>query len=343
MIDIDAISMSISSDEDSYCFSFQAEITRPEDFNLFNPDTEVRVLFYGTAYEGIVDERKRTTVFGERKYNINGRAITCKLGSGKSNTISRDWVNILASDVVAELCAEVGVTSNYQAYDWVIPKLSASNEYRIDVIKRIATACGAIVQTTHNGILTIIPKYKQSPTQFFQSGFTPDVIYGQRSDIISLSENYQVYPKYNEVIVMDLAEANEYYSIFVIDTDQLRDLSGEVDIGVKVFPFKDSLSLNTSSNAVTISYLGKVQVTEEDEIVEIIHGEGSAKELVKSITSSEYLTNNLGSIHFTGTSISTDIKGQSLIRMTYVTEYHKFNVRTTTIEDPFQLYTLQED
>jgi len=342
MINIDALDMNISNDEESYCFSFDAGLKRPADFNKFVPGTEVEIVFYGTTYKGIVDERTRTTEFGENTYRIKGRAVTSKLGESRSNTITRTWGNIRASQVVADLCAEVGIASDYQAYDWKIPKegLSANDEHRIDVIKKIARATGSMVQTTHDGVLTILPKYKQPPTKLFDPDFEPDVVYEESNDIISLNESYRIFPKYNEVIVTNIEDKEDYWEIFEIES---LDSTGVAILGVDVFPFKDSVSLKTSSSHVSISYLGKVEETKEDELVEIVNGEGQTSENIKSMVSSEYLTNDLGSISFNGTDITTTEKGNSLIRMTYKTEFHKFKVVTSSSElDPFQVYTIEE-
>jgi len=112
MIDIEALTLSITTDQNSYCLSFEAEIKRPEDFHLLDPGTEINITFYGTEYQMIVDERRRGQVFNDKTYHIQGRSITAKLGEGWGETITRSWSGVMASAVVQELCTEVGLTSS---------------------------------------------------------------------------------------------------------------------------------------------------------------------------------------------------------------------------------------
>lgn len=339
MIDIDALTLNISSDENSYCASFSAEITRPQDFNLFNPGTEANLVFYGITYKVLIDERRRGNEFGRKTYSISGRSITAKLGEGWSDAITKTWDAVMASSVVTELCNEVGITSEYLAQDWLIPKgvLSASNEHRITIIKKIADACGAIIQTRANGNLVILSKYKIAPSLI--ETVTPDLVFAAYNDIIAVQESYDVRSKYNQVIVMNMEDSSDSYSIF-----EHKELSsdGTCEIGVYVYPFKDTLQLFTSSNSLSISYKEKVIEDVVDELVEIVNGRGSTSKLVKERLNTRYIDNNLGTITIQGNNVQTENFGQSLILLSYRTEYHVFRVQTSQVADPFQIFTTED-
>jgi hypothetical protein len=337
MIDIDALSLKVTADQNSYCYSFEAEIKRPEDFHLLNPGKEINLVFYGTTYKVIIDERNRSQVFNEKHYSIQGRAITAKLGEGWGETITKSWDGVMVSSVVQELCSDVGLTSLYLASDWLIPRgvLSVDNEYRINVLYKIADACGAILQTLPNGTLVVRKKYDTPPPNIHDANIIPDIILGVQNDIISLSENYEVKPKYNEVVVMDMNEDSESYSIFVIEEIES---TGVCVLGVQVFPFRDYIEMLTSSNSVNIIYEEKVIEQIDDEVVEIVMGEGSTSKPVKNILSSQFVDNDLVHFNIVGNKVTTEVKENSLILLTYETEYHKFRVRTTNIDMPFQVY-----
>jgi len=337
MIDIEALSLNITTDQNSYCLSFEAEIKRPEDFHLLNPGTEINVTFYGTEYKMIIDERSRSQVFVDKTYHIQGRSITAKLGEGWGETITRSWSGMMASAIFHELCAEVGLNSSYQGPDWMIPRgiLSVTNEHRIDVLTKIADACGSILQTLPDGTLVLKSKYPVPPPNIYQSSVTPSIVYDPHSDVISLSESYEVRPKYNEVVVMDMEEGSEQYSIFEIE--EIED-TGFCRLGVQVFPFRETIEMLTSSDSVSIVYEERKIELITEELVEIVMGEGSTSKPVKNIISSEYIDNDLDFFNIKGTNVTTEIKKNSILILTYETEYHIFRVYTSTIDRPFQVY-----
>ena len=108
-------------DESSYCYSFTAEIAETADYFLLFPGDEVNLVFYNVSYKCIIDDKNRSIVFTEKKYNISGRAITAKLGDGWATSLTKTWGAVQASDVVAELCTARGLSYEYNAHDWVIP------------------------------------------------------------------------------------------------------------------------------------------------------------------------------------------------------------------------------
>ncbi len=349
MIDINVYSLNVSSDESSYCYSFSAEIAETQNYILLTPGKEVDLVFYNVTYRCIIDEKSRSIEFNNRKYNINGRAITAKLGEGWSEPITKTWGAIQASAVVNELCAAVGISYEYTAHDWLIPAgvLSATNEYPIDVIRKIAVTCGAIIQTKPDGTLVIQPKYKVSPKKIFD--FTPDVIIENPNDIIQLSESYRVNPKYNEVLVMNMQESSDSYSIELLQPDPplttVIHSSGHCEVAIHVFPFSDTpIELFTSSDTVSMTYLERVVEEILEEQIEIVNGEASTSRLIKKLIGTPvYIDNHLGDISYEGNRIKTKIKGQSILILSYKTEYHKYRLHTSTLSRPFQVYTTEKE
>ncbi len=340
MRNIEVISAEVTSDEGSYCFSFSASILRSDDFNHLKPGEDATLLFNDIVYKVIVDERSRSQSFGNKAYSISGRSITARLGEGWSDPITKVWEAENASSIIQELCQEVGITSEYLATDWLIPKgvLSSNAEYRINVIQKIAEAVGAIVQSKPDGTLVILPKYKVSPVHIDTTA--PDLVIASPSDVLSLSESYDVNPKYNEVVVMNMADTDDIYSIEIIEN---IDIFGRCKIAVYVYPFKETLQLFTSSDSVNIVYQGVKQLAFYDEIIEIVNGSGSSSKVIKNLIGTPvYITNDLGIISYNASNIKTQEMGQSLIKISYFTEYHEFNVSTLDVDNPFQIYTVEE-
>jgi len=330
-------SISLDTDEDSYCISMKAELLDPDEWSLCTTGSEITIDINGTSFLFIIDNRERTRSFGETSYSIEGRSITAKLGEGNASQLYYEWESDqTAQSIVQGLCDDHSITLSWDILDWTIPAntLIAEGEYPIEVIRRIADAAGAILQTTPGGTLKVQPKYSVTPSHYYDADQTPTITLDDADDIISISETKDLRSLYNAVILMNKdLDSDISYSIEEIDWDYD---SKSVTLAVRVYPFQDSVELLSAGDPSLVSIVNYGEQTESvEEIIEIVEGQGSSEKPIFSVDSYSYNWDNLGSLEHDGTNLYTNVVGESLLNITYTTKYHKFVVthdeRTTTL------------
>ena len=329
LIELDSIS--IDCDEDSYCFSLQAQVSTQNDWLACSPGSELDVNLNGEIFRFIIDSRNRVREFGNATYSIEGRSISAKLGEGYAQPITTTWdTATTAMTIVQELCDAAGILFESQVDDWPIPasRASSEGEYPNQIIARIADATGAILQTKPDGTLVMRYKYPVSPTQY--DSITPDAYLTDLVDMFSVSESREVMPGYNSVVVTDQDyQASQKWTIKEISRD---DIAGAVVLAVITYPFVDVVNLQTSNDPsqVSITYEGIVE-EEVTETVEIVSGQASLASPAFDIISWSYPYTDLGTPYTEGSELYTEIVGQSLIQITYRTKWHQFRCTNTEL------------
>ena len=334
-------SFNISIDDDSYCYSLSASLNSIEDWSLCKIGEIIKITLNGVYYEFIIDERTRNREFNSVSYDITGRSKSSILGQGYFNNISKSWPSSFISQIVNEIMINNDIEYEFNLDDWSIPEniFNADNSTPISILQDIIDASGGIIVCDPVGKLYINKKYNKSPILWDSSSKQ----FNDYENIFSVSELKEITPKWNAVIISNSEESIDYsYSISEITDEATEEVR---KIRVFVYPFLNNLDLFTSyiSQNVKINKENNPIIEEiNDEIVEIIEGEGTSDKLIKSIESYEYLNNNLGTIQFDGNKIVTQINGQSLIKLSYKTEYHEFTLINQTESDYIQVYTTDE-
>jgi hypothetical protein len=227
--------------------------------------------------------------------------------------------------------------------DWNIPSgiLTADKESSISIMQRLVEASGGIIICDNLGNLHFNLKYNTNPLNYTSATDS----FNDYDNIFSVSESTEINDNYNAVIISNISESQDYsYSISEIHNDEND--SYVKKIRVKVYPYLQQIDLLTSfiNNGIIIgSYNNPITETISDEIVEIVEGKGNTSDSITNIVSYEYLNANLGTIQFNNNEITTQIYGQSLIKITYKTEYHDFILNNRIKTDNVQVYTTDEN
>jgi hypothetical protein len=323
---IELLETEISTDDDSFCLLMTARVADIDSWLACAPGDNITITVDSVAFTFIIDDRNRSRNFGEKAFNISGRSPAANLATGRAQPVTKTWGAITAKEVVNELCTSNGVSYDYQLLDWTIPDgvLASEGEYPIEIILKIARACGGIIQSTPSGTLVLKPKYPSSPAQY--GSVAPALTLSDTDDFFSIAESKTIKPKYNGVYVMDYQSSSDtMYAIEQIATDPV---TSSVTLAVWSYPFKETIDLKTSYilTGLAIESLGIVE-EEKTETIEIIGGNGSVTKPVFNIISAQYEHSvNLGAVSAVNTAVITDTRGQSLLKVTYTTKYHKFKV-----------------
>ncbi len=328
-------SLNMSSDEDSYCLNFQAELSNAIDWTQCAVDTEVQVTLDDDGsivqFHFIVDERVRDRSFGQTTYNVSGRSITAILGEGKALSLTKTWEETqTAKSIVEELCVEVGLTLNWEILNWSIPAktLVADGEFPIQVIQKIAEAAGAILQTEFDGrTLSVLYKYPVSPTNYENA--VSELNITDVDDMFSVNETKEIKPGYNSVLVMD----EDYTSSDALSIEEHSSGVGWSVIKIYATPWQEeeiNLIHAGDDSKVAITYEGIVDETIEQENVQVIDGKCSVSRGIHNLITYSYNYTDLGTLTISDdTNILTEIIGHSLMTIEYETKYHQFRLEHT--------------
>lgn len=324
-------SASINIDESSFCWSLDATLVDEESWLKCPAGSELTFTLNGDPYVFIVDSRDRTISYGEWGFNISGRSNTSVYGTG-ALPIYKTWDKVSAYSVFSEL-----VTSDLQIdiLDWglIAGRLVSEGETPIQIVQRLAEANGGIIYTTGSGTLVVAKKYTVPPPDY--SIFNTDLTLSSLYDINSLTETKERKPGYNSVEVMDEADtSNTITSISAILIDSVNLVA---ELKVVLFPFVDTVTLYTSHSGVVLSPSLSPIDEEVIELVEFVDGVGSVSAPIFSIVDEHWQDNYLGDIVFDGTQLKSEVDGNSLLSLTYITQYHKVNL-TASEAEALQVY-----
>lgn len=115
-----------------------------------------------------------------------------------------------------------------------------------------------------------------------------------------------------EALVVELdADKNE---------DKTQFLYGEKAY-FRVYRYPDSMTVTITESDGTITNEGSGSSDEEEDITFANTKEGSCSKPVKSITSSKWLGNSLGSVSAEGTKITASSKGVAVLKLGYTASY----------------------
>lgn len=344
---VDILTANISQDEDSWTWAFNATIADHGNWVNVRPSNgsypDVVLTVRGVSFNLMIEGMQRSRKAVNNTWSINGRGITARLDGKYASGVETEWRSANASTIIQELCAAASITLDYQDVDWPIPEIIGDGRYPIEIINEIAGAIGAVVQTSIDGTLTIRPRYEVKPADYATT--TPDFTLTDADDYVSLDEKWLDRDNYNVISIGDGVEdeplddsGNAAQSALTIiaeddlDSDGNRISDNKI---IKIFsvPFIESITLDDSAEgALSLIYQGVFSETLELPAVEIVRGHGSLSDPSYAVLLSDYIHTDLGEITVEENgNITTEIKGQSLIGLSYSTKYHKYvAVRNST-------------
>ena len=323
--------ITLTTDDDSYCWSLT--ITTYDEPTYFACAVNKLITFKGSGNfpesTFVIDERKLVNTPSEGKsFQISARSITALLGD-LSRPLHTTWTDVMAHDVIHQLCASKGISVDSSGIpNWRITVLSADGLTPIAIIKKIADACGGILQTVQD-TLVVRQKYVTPPTLW--SDVTADHSILDLSSCIGMTDYVDLRDNYTEVIVTDYQDTISFSLSFSV----LEKTVTEAVIAALSYPILDAktiqdvVSTSHLPDGTNISYMGEFFDT-VTETIEIINGKGVAPSGIYSLISNDYKRNtDLGRITLKGNNVVTsEIEGTSLVTLTYLTQLHKFRLTT---------------
>ena len=322
---IDFYSISISGDEDSWLWSFNVEIEDIGIWQLLQSNNDQPIVLEasvnGYEFRFIAEGRSKSRRRGKTSYSITGRSPTVVLGDRYAEQISKTWADTTAKTVAHELCLAAGIALDWQTVDWPLAsgKFAVKNKRPIEIIRVLANAVGAIIQSTPKGDLVVRPRHPVSPTKY--SEVVPDQIITDADDIFDISESWEHRPGYNSVDITDKGTASE--PKVRVSSESTSVPTAKV-LKVSVVPWQMVKLDHTAEGKLEVAYQGH-EVEQKTEIVTISDGRGRLSAPWYETVSFEWLYRDLGTVTVDEAGgIRSDVIGNSVLKIVYVMRYHRF-------------------
>ena len=294
--------LSVSCDENSYCFSFSGAVATKTDWDLCVPDAEITIIINTTkTIVLIIDERARQrSELGSTSYTVKGRSKTSRLDFPHADSITDKYASTTAKTIIKAMADIESITLDYDVSDWNIPKdtFSVDEQSPLSIIKTLAVAINAVVQTKENGDLWIRYLYPYSPTTF--DSVTEDITITDVDDIFNLKETFELKKGYNTVLLSNKELSSEDEGLITIELDATRNgdkttfTQGDA-VYIRVFHDRDYTGLISAGSAELIA-IDEIFEAEPEYLDFVREEEPETARYIDSIISFEWYGNDLGTV-----------------------------------------------
>lgn len=320
------LSGDISASEGGYAWEGNFTLADISDYVKFLRDDIFTVDLYGEVWTFVVDgkELSRGAPAGISA-RIIGISPSAQYVSPRATLQDYTWgTPVTAVAAATELIPAVSWT----AVDWTIPgyRLAFSDAEPMEVVRRLAEACGATVESDLDGTVDVRPLYPDSPVDYAVT--SPDQTYVELLDIFAVSETYNFGEIFNKFRILDSQP---------IESDRIEwieDYSGAFTGYLRVYPAPWRVNVVLSHTADALEVIVGSQVVmyrEERELVEIFKGRGSTSYPIFQIILVEWEDTNLGGLVHAPDSSDVTVVGPAQNSAVYITyQTRSLNYRATT-------------
>jgi len=318
--------LTIEASRDRYCLSCDVRLASQADYVRCRVMDDLVIAIDGQEYRFFVEARQRRRGHEQAEYTIHGLSRTALLDEPYADPVTGE-LSGTASQIVAGLAS--GYSIDWRTVDWHIPPgtMMPGDQTPLQVIRQIAAAAGAVIQTDPDGTMMIEPAYPVPVTGWDTAAVQYTL--SDADDFLSLAEEFDHRPGYNRFLVSDQLAAS----------DSLRLEEEAVSASRKIIrayqvPWEGDFGLrHTGGPWVAIEPLGIEERVIEDEVVEFVAGEGRTRYPIIERVAMEWLRADLGSVIFSEDgALLADAAGESLLRISYRTRCRKYLVTDTRVE-----------
>lgn len=172
----------IGIDRDSWAWSLSGNTLDYDAAAAMAPTSsgpiEVELNINTHAFRALVESVNGSWQFGSRAWTFSGRSPACVLADPYAPPTTTTWITTKnARQIVQEILSGTGISETWNITDWNIlaRTLAVNNAAKMDILRRIATATGAIIQATPAGsVLDFLYRYPYTPTAW--AAATPEAV-----------------------------------------------------------------------------------------------------------------------------------------------------------------------
>lgn len=300
-----------------------------------HPETEAEYLLcpFGAALQITVTSAAGTESFsfvvtspriseqhGDTRYIVEAMSPAVLLGEPYAAPVEGE-LSGRASVIAAALAGSIPLA--WQTVDWAIPAAAwiASGETPLALLKQLAAAVGAVVQSRPDGSLVVQPAYPVSLPAW--PAASPDLTLTETIDCFSTGSTPDHRPGYNRYLVSNQGSAADSLRL---EESAISTTTKEVR-GYQV-PWDGFFDLtHTGGDWVVVEPLA-IEERQETETVEFVAGAGRVRYPLYGVVAAEWQQTNLGTITTSEDGgLTSAIAGQSLLAITYTTRCRLWRVR----------------
>lgn len=282
------------------------------------------------SYHGIITTVRIDEEHGATRYVVEAMSPAVLLGEPYGQPRDGEL-----SGTASSLAAILAPGVDWQTVDWAVPENTwiAAGESPLELLKTLAGAVGAVVQSRPDGTLFVTPAYPVAVPEWARA--TPGLVLTEDLDSFSVGTTPDHRPGYNRYLIGDQLVAAEGLRL---EETVLDSASKEVR-GYET-PWAGDFRLeHTGGDWVQLEDKG-VEERAVEEVVEIVRGAGRTRYPIYSREKVDWLQTNLGTITYSedGT-VQATIEGESLLALKYTTRCRLWAVRDKE-DEPLQVVAL---
>jgi hypothetical protein len=272
------------------------------------------------VYRFVVTSPRLDEQWGQTRYIVEAMSPAAMLGEPWAKPIDGE-LSGMASTIAATLAGSI--TISWQTVDWPIPAATwiASGQTPLALLKQLAAAVGAVVQSLPDGSLLVLPEYPVSVPAWATA--SPAATMVEILDCATTGATPDHRLGYNRYLIGDQATSADTLRL---EETTITQVSKEVR-GYQT-PWTGAFDLSHTGGAwVQIEDLG-IELRQLTETIEIVGGAGRTQYPIVSRDAIEWLQTNLGSVTVAEDGgVTADVAGQSLLLITYTTRCRLWMVR----------------
>lgn len=351
------LSAQVTADEDSPYYQCEIELRDPKDYRLFVRDDPFILHLFDHDYHFVVDSKRLSRSIDDQgnlqeSVTISGLSPLCLKSNPRASTITKVWdTATYAKAIVEELLGSI----SWEMMDWLIPayRLSAENADPLSIANQVVNAIGGLIESNPDG--SIRARYRW-PTSIVELDTNSAEIFDE-TIIYSLSESPTQDELINRIRIYDsnagYQDRMEYTQNLINPDEYQAGADPKYDswngmLYAYPSPWRDGLSVVTTRfSKVFLGELSEGTQTipdpndreSEAEIITFENGQGSTQYPIMSITSFEWLDEDLGAITFTPYSTTLEVsqpgrwQGHSLAKIEYITRFLSAPVHCTESQE----------
>lgn len=316
---IDPLHLSIEASRDQYCLSCEIHCATLADYLACTVGGPLSITINDEPFLFFVESRSRDRGHGTAEYVVRGLSPTARLDAPYAEPVTGELTG-LASAIIASLAP--GVALSYRTVDWFIPPatLLVSDQTPLEIIRAIAHAAGAIVQTAPDGTLIIEPDYPVAVPAWESTA--PEYALSDALDFFTVSEEFDHRDGFNRYLISDQLTSE---TTLRLEEETISETVKNIR-GFRT-PWVGDFSLrHTGGPWVTIEPLG-VESQELSEVVEFVAGSGRTQRPIYGVISLAWLQTGLGSVtHAEDGRLVAAVEAESLLAITYMTKCLRWKV-----------------